>query len=123
MLTALPTKAIDEMLNPSPLYQPVQSSILREYDIRGIVGETLKVPDAAAIGQAFTTIIAGESLAHPRICVACDGRLSSPELKAAVIDGAKRAGAVVIDVGLGPTPMLYFAVNYLSADGGIMITG
>lgn len=104
-------------------YQAVQSSILREYDIRGIVGETLKIQDATAIGQAFTTIIAAEGLVQPRICVACDGRLSSPELKAAAIEGAKRAGATVIDVGLGPTPMLYFAVNHLAADGGIMITG
>lgn len=101
----------------------LHASILREYDIRGIVGETLGAADAAAIGQAFATMVAGNGLVHPRICVACDGRLSSPDLKAAVIQGARRAGATVIDTGLGPTPMLYFAVNHLVADGGIMITG
>ena len=105
------------------VYQAVPASILREYDIRGIVGETLAAADARAIGHAFATIVAGKTLAQPRICVGCDGRLSSPELKSAVIDGAMRAGATVIDVGLGPTPMLYFAVNHLVADGGIMITG
>lgn len=106
--------------NKSPI---VPASILREYDIRGIVGETLTVAAAEAIGQAFASIVADGGLAHPRICVGCDGRLSSPDLKAAVIAGARRAGADVMDVGLGPTPMLYFAVNYLVADGGIMITG
>ncbi|MET1025935.1 MAG: phosphoglucomutase/phosphomannomutase PgmG [Dongiaceae bacterium] len=98
-------------------------SILREYDIRGIVGETLSETDAYFIGQAFATIVAGDKSAKPRICVGYDGRLSSPALEEAVVQGAMKAGAEVIRVGRGPTPMLYFAVNYLVADGGIMITG
>lgn len=99
------------------------SSIFREYDIRGIVGDTLTAEIAEAIGRAFGSMIGDTGLAAPRICVGCDGRLSSPALKAAVVAGLTGSGAEVIDVGLGPTPMLYFAVNHLVADAGIMITG
>ncbi|MDY0873800.1 phosphoglucomutase/phosphomannomutase PgmG [Dongia rigui] len=99
------------------------SSIFREYDIRGIVGDTLTVEIAQGIGRAFGSMIADTGLAAPRICIGCDGRLSSPALKAAVVAGLTASGAEVIDVGLGPTPMLYFAVNHLVADAGIMITG
>ncbi len=55
-------------------------------------------------------------IARPRLAMACDGRLSSPDIKAALIEGAMSAGAEVIDIGLGPTPMLYFAVQ-LSGGG------
>lgn len=99
-------------------------SILRAYDIRGVVGETLSGEDLYAIGYGFA-LNAHEALgvAHPRICVARDGRLSSPELSAALIDGLCAAGAQVLDCGLGPTPMLYHAVFTKEADGGLMITG
>jgi phosphomannomutase len=98
-------------------------SILREYDIRGVVGETLHTEDAYYLGRAFATEIAKYSMAMPNICVARDGRLSSPKLEEALIEGLNDSGAKVIRVGLGPTPMLYFAVRKLEADGGIMITG
>ena len=98
-------------------------SILREYDIRGIVGETLGVGDALAVGRAFATMVAASQGPRPRICVAYDGRLSSPELAAAVVDGARASGAEVLRVGCGPTPMLYFSVHHLAADGGVMVTG
>ena len=111
------------MPQPHSRHHKLDETILREYDVRGIVGETLDTSDAAAIGQAFATIVSGEGVAYPRICVACDGRLSSPELKRAIIRGLIAGGANVIDIGLGPTPMLYFAVTHLVADGGIMITG
>ena len=96
-------------------------TILREYDIRGIVGETLLTDDAYAIGRAFGTEInrAGGATA----CVGYDGRLSSPEMEQAVVDGLKDGGIDVVRVGLGPTPMLYFAVNVVGADGGIMVSG
>ena len=97
-------------------------TVLREYDIRGVVGRTLDRDDAEAIGRAFATIAARDG-ASKTICVGYDGRVSSPQLEAALIAGLNAAGANVIRVGLGPTPMLYYAVHRLNADGGIMVTG
>ena len=96
-------------------------TILREYDIRGIVGETLFPADAEAIGRAYATLLLAEG--GKRVCVGYDGRLSSPELADALIRGLTSAGADVEAIGLGPTPMLYFAVHHLKADGGIQVTG
>ncbi|MEZ5930807.1 MAG: phosphomannomutase/phosphoglucomutase [Alphaproteobacteria bacterium] len=96
-------------------------TILREYDIRGIVGETLFVEDAEAIGRAYATLLLEEG--GRRVCVGYDGRLSSPDLAEALVRGLRSAGADVHVVGLGPTPMLYFAVHHLDADGGIQVTG
>ena len=96
-------------------------TILREYDIRGVVGETLSADDARAIGRAFGTIVAREG--GSRVCVGYDGRLSSPELEAALVEGLCASGMTAVRVGRGPTPMLYFATYELDADGGIMITG
>ncbi|MDX6749950.1 phosphomannomutase/phosphoglucomutase [Geminicoccaceae bacterium 1502E] len=96
-------------------------TILREYDIRGIVGDTLHAADARAIGRAFGTVALQRG--GRRICVGRDGRLSSPGLAAALAGGLAEAGLEVLDIGLGPTPMLYFAVHHLQADGGIQITG
>ena len=97
------------------------STVLREYDIRGIVGETLSAADAKALGKAFGTRVA--SAGGRRVCVGYDGRLSSPEFEAAVCAGLTATGMTVLRVGLGPTPMLYFAVHTLEADGGVMVTG
>lgn len=94
---------------------------LREYDIRGRVGETLSEADARAIGRSFGTIVArggGKTVAVGR-----DGRLSSPAMEAALVGGLLESGIDALRIGLGPTPMLYFAVHELNADGGIMITG
>ena len=96
-------------------------TILREYDIRGIVGETLFAADARAIGRTFGTIVARGG--GRMVCVGYDGRLSSPELEAALVEGLVEAGLEVRRVGRGPTPMLYYAVRELEADGGIMVTG
>ena len=96
-------------------------TILREYDIRGIVEETLSTDDAYAIGRAFGTEISLNGGATA--CVGYDGRLSSPEMEQAVVDGLKDSGIDAVRVGLGPTPMLYFAVNIVGADGGIMVSG
>lgn len=97
------------------------STILREYDIRGIVGGTLHVADARAIGRTFGTMVRRKG--GKRVALGYDGRLSSPELAAACIDGLTSSGVDVIRIGLVSTPMLYFAVWHLEADGGIMITG
>ena len=99
----------------------ITPTVLREYDIRGIVGKTLSTADAHAIGRAFATRVAKEQ--GRRICVGRDGRLSSPSFEAALIEGLTAGGMDVLRVGLGPTPMLYYAVFALEADGGIMVTG
>lgn len=99
-------------------------SILREYDIRGTVGETLHEADAAGLGRAFGTIVARASgKAHPVIAVGRDGRVSSPSLEAALVEGLKSTGAEVVRTGVGPTPQLYFAATTLGTDGGIQVTG
>ena len=94
---------------------------LREYDIRGIVGETLAEADAEAVGRTFGTILRRSGGA--RIAVGRDGRESSPAFERALIRGLTGSGVDVIRIGLGPTPMLYFAEAELDVDGGIMITG
>lgn len=96
-------------------------TILREYDIRGVVGETLDEADAYAVGRSFGTVIVGDG--GRTACVGYDGRLSSPALEAAVVEGLTACGLEVVRIGLGPTPMLYFAVNELAAGGGIAISG
>lgn len=99
-------------------------SILRAYDIRGIFGETLFADDATALGKAFaSTVIRTTKKKSPVIALAYDGRLSTPALRDALIAGLTGTGATVHDFGLGPTPMLYFAVHHTQADAGIMITG
>jgi phosphomannomutase len=94
---------------------------LREYDIRGVVGKTLHAADAFAIGRAFGTVVARAG--GKRVAVGYDGRLSSPELSAALVDGLKASGMHVLRVGRGPTPLLYFAATTLETDGAVMVTG
>ena len=101
--------------------KPLHPSILRAYDIRGIVGETLAEADAEAIGRAFGSIVRDRD--GRRVCVGYDGRLHSLVLENALVDGLTGAGADVIRVGLGPTPMLYFAVRQCEADAGVMVSG
>ncbi|TMJ57422.1 MAG: phosphomannomutase, partial [Alphaproteobacteria bacterium] len=96
-------------------------TILREYDIRGVVGETLSGADALAIGRAYAVTL-GKS-GGSRVAIGYDGRLTSPELEAALIDGLLTEGADVVRIGRGPTPMLYYAAATLGVDGGIMVTG
>jgi len=96
-------------------------SLLREYDMRGVVGETLGAEDAYAVGRTFGTLIgrAGGSA----VAVGRDGRLSSPMLETALVRGLADSGVDVLRIGLGPTPMLYFAEAEREVMGGIQITG
>ncbi|KRC81051.1 phosphoglucomutase/phosphomannomutase PgmG [Sphingomonas sp. Root241] len=94
---------------------------LREYDIRGIVGEALGPDDARAIGRGFATLL--RRAGGHRVAVGRDGRVSSPELEAALVEGLTASGCDVVRIGLGPTPMLYYAEATLEVDGGIQITG
>jgi phosphomannomutase/phosphoglucomutase len=101
---------------------PVQS--FREYDIRGVADRDLTDEVARGIGRGFGTLLgAGEAGAKLRIAVGRDCRLSSERLFAALTDGLVQAGVHVLEIGIGPTPMLYASVFGLPADGGIMITG
>ncbi len=96
-------------------------TVLRKYDIRGIVGETLSVDDAIALGRTYGSIV-GEN-GGKFVCVGRDGRLSSPDMLDALASGFLASGINVVDIGLAATPMLYYASKMLDAPGAIMITG
>lgn len=95
--------------------------ILREYDIRGEVPNHLSVPVVRAIGRAFGSVVARRGGRH--VAVGRDGRLSSPDLQAALADGLADCGLDVSVISLGPTPMLYYADVALQTDAAIMVTG
>ena len=98
------------------------STILREYDIRGIIGETLGTEDARAIGRGFGSMLA--EAGGKKVAVGYDGRVSSPMLEHALIEGLTASGIDVARVGMGATPMLYYAeASAEDIDGGIQITG
>ncbi|HAF40302.1 MAG TPA: phosphomannomutase [Sphingobium sp.] len=96
-------------------------TLLRDYDLRGTVGETLHAADARALGRSFGTVIARAD--GNRVAVGYDGRLSSPMLESALVEGLTESGIDVVRIGLGPTPMLYHAEATGNVDGGIEITG
>src|SRR4051812_49350600 len=96
-------------------------TILREYDIRGIVGDTLTEADAYALGRTFAAQARGEGAR--RIAVGRDGRSHSGMLEAALVRGLTEGGIDVMLIGMGPSPMLYFATHYLDVDGGLQVTG
>jgi len=96
-------------------------SILREYDVRGIVGKTLSEADAYALGRAYASLAREEGAV--RVAIGRDGRLSSPALETALLEGLTKGGLNVVRIGIGPSPMLYFAVATLDVQGGIQVTG
>ncbi len=96
-------------------------TMFREYDVRGIVGEALTEDTIRLIGQAFGSVVADAG--GRTVAVGYDGRLSSPALAAAMVEGLVAAGITAKRIGLGPSPMLYFATEHLQADGGMMVTG
>nr|WP_312196600.1 phosphomannomutase/phosphoglucomutase [Pseudomonas luteola] len=99
----------------------LNTSIFRAYDIRGVVGDSLTPETAYWIGRA----IGSESLARnePNVAVGRDGRLSGPELVEQLIKGIADTGATVSDIGMVPTPVLYYAANVLAGKSGVMLTG
>lgn len=115
------------------------SSLLREYDIRGVYGKTLHEADAYAVGRSFATILRcglhepGETEpgvdpvlkeSPVRVVVGRDGRLSSPALEQSLIEGLVEGGVDVLRLGIGPSPMVYFAqVSTEGVEGGIQVTG
>lgn len=119
----LPDGEDDMGLAPVSIFEGLEISpvIFRAYDIRGVVGQNLSAGIIAAIGHAVGSDI--RARVQPVVVVARDGRLSSPELVEALIQGLCVAGCDVIDVGIVPTPVLYFAAYHLGAGSGVMLTG
>ena len=99
----------------------LKPTIFREYDIRGVADEELLDDGIAQLGQAIGTYLGRQS--GKKICLGRDTRLSSPRLHAALLRGLKASGCAVTDIGVVPTPLLYYSVVHLKADGGVMITG
>jgi len=96
--------------------------VLREYDIRGIVGSDLNENTAYTIGRTFGFVVKSRS-SLGAVVTGYDGRLTSPKLHQALCEGLKQAGTKVIDVGMGPTPMIYFAHYHFNSDAAVMVTG
>jgi len=99
----------------------VAEEIFRAYDIRGVFGDTLTAPVMLGIGRA----LGSEAISRGAmsICVGRDGRQSSPELAQSLIKGLVSTGLKVVDIGMVPTPVLYFAIEQLAVDAGAMVTG
>ena len=107
---------------PAGAYIPaVPAEIFRAYDIRGIVGQTLTEENVYWIGRA----IGSESIedGQPEVVVGRDGRLSGPALSEQLVRGLMDSGCHVIDLGMVPTPVVYFATNILEASSGVVLTG
>lgn len=102
---------------------PLKPEILREYDIRGTIGKNINFSDALELGRRFGTWLIQKGYQNPLVAVGRDGRLSSPDLFLNLTQGLRDAGIDVLDIGIGPTPMLYFATKVTPAVAGIMITG
>jgi phosphomannomutase/phosphoglucomutase len=98
----------------------LKREIFRAYDIRGVVGEDLTPGIVRRIGQAIGTYLGREGANI--VILGRDARLSSPELHAAMQDGLLSTGVSVLDIGLVPTPLMYFAIKHFGTDGGVMIT-
>jgi len=99
----------------------VPAEIFRTYDIRGIVGRTLTPAIVREIGRALGAL--GRERGAPTFALGRDGRLSGPELSAALIEGLLSAGADAIDIGMAPTPVAYFAAHHLGCGSCVAITG
>ena len=97
------------------------SEIFRTYDIRGVVGKSLTPAIVRAVGQALGSL--GRERNAPTFAVCRDGRLSGPELSNALIEGLTSAGANAIDVGMGPTPIAYFAGFHLNCGSSVAVSG
>ncbi len=104
-----------------PVAVDVAPGIFRAYDIRGVVGSELTPAVATLIGQAIGSAMQEQGLRD--VVVGRDGRLSGPELTNALIEGLRRAGCEAIDIGLAPTPVVYFAAYHLRAGSCVAVTG
>ncbi len=119
--TPKPQPAVGETAATDQEEDRIPANIFRTYDIRGVVGKTLSADIARAIGQS----IGSEAYRRGQqtIVVGRDGRTTSPELAGAIIEGLRASGRDVIDLGLVPTPVMYFATHFLETQSGVMVTG
>ncbi len=99
----------------------VPAEIFRSYDIRGVVGRSLTAALVRDIGRALGSI--GRERGAPTFAVCRDGRISGPELSAALADGLNAAGADVVDIGMAPTPLAYFAAQHLNTGSCVAVSG
>ncbi len=99
----------------------ISKDIFRAYDIRGIVTSTLRPEIVREIGRALGTVVVRKG--EQQIVIGRDGRLSGPDLSSALIEGIVSTGCHVLDIGMVPTPVLYFATHHLNCPSGVMITG
>lgn len=99
----------------------INPALRRSYDLRGQVGATLTEADAWGVGRAFAALARARGLAT--LAVSRDGRLSSEALEGALVQGLVEAGARVVRLPPGPTPVVSFAIERLGLDGGVMVTG
>ena len=100
----------------------IKKDIFRAYDIRGIYKQDLDEESFLLIGQAIGKKIIDNSN-HSKVCVCMDGRVSGPPLKHNLIQGLVSMGVDVIDIGMLPTPLLYYSLKKLNVENGLMITG
>lgn len=112
--------ALEVHEEPAPPTE-LPAEIFRAYDIRGVVGQTLTAEIVRQIGQAIGS--EAQERGQQKVIVARDGRLSGPELSAALVEGLVASGREVVDIGRVPTPVLYFATHYLGGGSGVMLTG
>jgi len=123
-LDAPPPTAAAAAAPPPPRPPEVEfldRSIFCAYDIRGVVGRTLDAETARLIGQAIGTVMHHQDARS--IVVGRDGRLSSPQMAEALIEGLRKAGREVIDIGEAPTPVIYFGAYQLRAGSCVSVTG
>lgn len=99
----------------------MKPTIFREYDIRGIADTELLSPDVVDLGRALGTALLRKS--GRRVNLGRDCRLSSPRLRDSLLEGLLAAGCEVTDIGVVPTPLLYYSAHLMEADGAVMITG
>ncbi|MGA9837868.1 MAG: phosphomannomutase/phosphoglucomutase [Gemmatimonadaceae bacterium] len=100
----------------------VESGIFREYDIRGVVGKDLTTEAARAVGAAYARYLAERGSAGPLV-VGRDNRPSGGALRDALVEGLTARGVNVVDIGVVPTPLMYWSLNHLDVAGGIQVTG
>ncbi|MDR1471835.1 MAG: phosphomannomutase/phosphoglucomutase [Synergistaceae bacterium] len=99
----------------------VKPHIFREYDIRGLADAELGDGTVTAIGMAYGTYLANFGISTAT--VGGDARISTPRIKTAVIEGLRRAGVSVIDIGMCSSPTFYWSLYHFGVDGGVMVTG
>lgn len=111
----------DNSLSAAPRAVSIDGGIFRAYDIRGVIGQSLDPGVAEMIGQAIGSVMHDQGLTE--IVVGRDGRLSGPAMIEGLISGLRKAGRNVIDIGMAPTPVIYFGAYHLRAGSCVSVTG